>query len=148
MCDKCRIIASLVAYCVNIQTMVTITKPSPSELTILKTLWKQSPLSAKEVHQHVEDELQWSFSSTRKTLDRMLDKKLLGSKEVHGVKVYLAKASKVKTLASFIKDFTQKVLELDGPLPVSMFADSKLLEPEELEELEAMLGDNNKLNGN
>ena len=51
-----------------------MTIPSITELTVLKALWKQQPLSAREIHQHIEDELGWSFSSTRKTLERMLDK--------------------------------------------------------------------------
>ncbi|MDM5177004.1 peptidoglycan DD-metalloendopeptidase family protein [Massilia sp. DJPM01] len=46
--------------------------PSITELSLLKCLWKQHPLSARAIHQHAEEELHWSFSSTRKTLERML----------------------------------------------------------------------------
>ena len=31
------------------------------------------------------------------------------------------------TLASFAQDFAKRIFELDGPLPVAMFADSKLV---------------------
>jgi BlaI family penicillinase repressor len=48
--------------------------PSISELSLLKALWRQQPLSAREIHDAVEAELGWSYSSTRKTLERMLDK--------------------------------------------------------------------------
>ena len=39
--------------------------PSMSELCLLKALWKEQPLSAREIHQRVAPELGWSFSSTR-----------------------------------------------------------------------------------
>lgn len=121
--------------------MVTKTKskPSPTELIILKSLWKQAPFSAREVHNNVEKQLKWSYSSTRKTLERMLDKKYIRSEDSHGIKVFYPVISKVKTLASFVADFTQRILEVDTPLPVTMFADSKLLNKTELEELETLL---------
>ena len=122
-------------------------KPSPTELALLKVLWKQAPLSAREVHELVEQQLQWSYSSTRKTLDRMQDKGLLDVTESHGIRVFNPAVGKIKTLATFIRDFAQSVLEVDSPLPVSMFADSKLLDNDELQQLEQMLDkeDGNKI---
>lgn len=114
-------------------------KPSPSELALLKALWKQSPLSAREIHEKVKFELLWSYSSTRKTLDRMRDKSLVIQSEVHGIQVYKAALDKVETLAQYATDFATRVLELDGPLPIAMFANSKLMNEKELEELQEML---------
>ncbi|MEM7017888.1 MAG: BlaI/MecI/CopY family transcriptional regulator [Pseudomonadota bacterium] len=114
-------------------------KPSPTELSLLKALWQQHPLSAREIHERVQDELQWSYSSTRKTLERMLSKGWLKAEDVHGIKVYRAKLKKVNTLATYVKDFTRRVLELDKPLPVSMFVDSKLLDEEEIQQLDNLL---------
>ncbi|WP_444885093.1 BlaI/MecI/CopY family transcriptional regulator [Microbulbifer sp. PSTR4-B] len=114
-------------------------KPSPSELTLLKALWKQSPLSARELHEEVKSELCWSYSSTRKTLDRMRDKSFVIQSEVHGIQVYKAALEKVETLAQYATDFASRVLELDGPLPIAMFANSKLMDDQDLEELQEML---------
>ncbi|NRR33582.1 BlaI/MecI/CopY family transcriptional regulator [Oxalobacteraceae bacterium] len=115
--------------------------PSVSELSLLKALWKQAPLSAREIHAQVSDELGWSFSSTRKTLDRMLEKQLVSQHSAHGVHVYTALADKVATLAAFAHDFGRRVMELDTPLPVTMFTGSKLVDPTELAELEQLLQD-------
>ena len=114
-------------------------KPTATELIIFKALWKESPLSAREIHDRIVDKLKWSYSSTRKTLDRMSEKQHLGVSESHGIRVYTSQLSKVKTLSIYIKDFASRVLEVEGPLPVSMFADSKLLNPEEQKELEQLL---------
>lgn len=115
--------------------------PSVSELTLLKALWKQQPLSAREVHDAAVDELAWSFSSTRKTLDRMLEKQMIALHSVHGVNVYSARLDKVGTLAAFAHDFGRRVMEMDAPLPVAMFTGSKLVDQQELAELEQMLHD-------
>jgi BlaI family penicillinase repressor len=115
--------------------------PSVSELSLLKVLWKQQPLSAREIHQRAEAELDWSFSSTRKTLERMLDKQMVSQHTVHGVQVYEPQLDKVATLAAFARDFGQRVMEMDAPLPVNMFTGSKLVDQQELAELEQLLHD-------
>jgi BlaI family transcriptional regulator, penicillinase repressor len=120
---------------------MSIPTPSVSELTLLKALWKQQPLSAREIHEAVADELAWSFSSTRKTLDRMLDKQMVSLHSIHGINVYDAQLEKVSTLAAFARDFGRRVMEMDAPLPVTMFTGSKLVDQAELAQLEQMLQD-------
>jgi len=115
--------------------------PSITELTVLKALWKQHPLSAREIHEQVEAELDWSYSSTRKTLERMLDKQYVCQHLVHGVQVYEAALEKVGTLAAFAHDFGKRVMEMDAPLPVTMFTGSKLVDEAELAQLEQLLND-------
>ena len=115
--------------------------PSISELSLLKVLWKQQPLSAREIHHAAGDELAWSFSSTRKTLDRMLEKQMVSLQTVHGINVYSAQLEKVGTLAAFAHDFGRRVMELEAPLPVAMFTGSKLVDQHELAQLEQMLHD-------
>lgn len=119
----------------------TATIPSVSELTLLKALWKQQPLSAREVHQAAAGELAWSFSSTRKTLDRMLEKQMIAVHTMHGVNVYAPRLDKVSTLAAFAHDFGRRVMEIDAPLPVAMFTGSKLVDRQELDQLEQLLND-------
>jgi BlaI family penicillinase repressor len=115
--------------------------PSVTELSLLKALWKDQPLSAREIHERVAEELGWSFSSTRKTLERMLEKQMLAQQLQHGVQVYRASLDKVSTLAAFAHDFGRRVMEIDTPLPVNMFTGSKLVDQQELAELEQMLQD-------
>lgn len=115
--------------------------PSVSELSLLKALWRQQPLSAREIHDAVVDEMGWSFSSTRKTLERMLEKGMVSQQVRHGVQVYEAVADKVDTLAAFAHDFGRRIMEIDTPLPVTMFTGSKLVDQDELSRLEQLLQD-------
>jgi predicted transcriptional regulator len=115
--------------------------PSTPELCVLKALWRQAPLSAREIHEEIEDELAWSFSSTRKTVERMMEKQMIAQHVRHGVQVYDALLDKVETLAAYAHDFGTRIMELDTPLPVNMFAGSKLVDASELAQLEQMLSD-------
>ncbi len=114
-------------------------QPSPSELPLLKALWSKPQLSARELHDQVAGELGWSLSSTRKTLDRMIDKGLITVHDQHGLRVYRASVDKISTLAEMTRQFARAVLEIDGPLPASSFTGSKILSHEELEELQKFL---------
>lgn len=120
-------------------------KPTQNELCILKLLWKHGPKSAGEIHTSVSTDLNWSRSSTRKTIERMVQKDFLTLRDVHGMQVYSAKAKKIPTLAAMIKSFAADVLGLDGPLPVSNLVKSELLSPEELAELDALLHDQSQV---
>ncbi|MCY6383313.1 BlaI/MecI/CopY family transcriptional regulator [Hoeflea prorocentri] len=114
-------------------------QPSPSELPLLKALWSNSELSARELHEKIADELGWSLSSTRKTIDRMIEKGLVTADERHGIKVYRAAVDKISTLAGLTRQFARAVLEIDGPLPASSFTGSRILSSEELDELQRFL---------
>jgi BlaI family transcriptional regulator, penicillinase repressor len=114
-------------------------KPSESEMRLLRPLWRQGRLSAREIHEASEQVAEWSYSSTRKTLDRMVEKGLLEVEFVHGLKTFRPTQSKLHTLAVLIDSFTRKVLGADEPLPVAAFAGSKLLSAQEIADLEALL---------
>jgi predicted transcriptional regulator len=115
--------------------------PTPTELSLLKALWREAPLSVRELHRRVESELDWSFSSTRKTLERMLDKAMVAQETAAGIQVYRPLADKVDTLAAFAHDFSRRVMEMEAPLAASMFTGSKLVDARELERLDTLLQD-------
>ncbi len=117
------------------------TIPSPTELSLLKALWKDAPLSARALHERVEAELGWSYSSTRKTLERMLDKGMVAQDVADGIQVYRPLLEKVGTLAAFARDFSQRVMEMEAPLAAAMFTGSKLVDARELERLDRLLQD-------
>jgi predicted transcriptional regulator len=114
-------------------------KPSPTEFVILKHLWRAEPQSQGEIHKAVESHLNWSRSSTRKTVERMLDKGMLRTEEAHGTRIYFAQLKKIPTIAVMVQNFAANVLGLDGPLPVSNLVKSDVLSETELRELDAYL---------
>ncbi len=119
--------------------MFVLPTPSNAELELLKALWRQGACSAREVHNGAVAALDWSYSSTRKTLERMVDKGLVDESVEHGLNMYRARVGKVATLAALSTDFARRVLEIDGALPAQAFADSRLLSEQELQQLDALL---------
>jgi general secretion pathway protein E len=59
-----------------------------SELAVLEVLWGKGELSAREVHEGLADALDWAYSKTRTTLDRMASKGLLSKRSSHGIYLY------------------------------------------------------------
>jgi predicted transcriptional regulator len=114
-------------------------RPADSELKLLRALWGAHRLSAREVHEASLADTRWSYSATRKTLDRMEEKGLVKVEAVHGVKTYAAARPKLETLAGLIKDFARSVLDTDAPMPAATFASSRLLDSEEIAALQALL---------
>lgn len=114
-------------------------QPTAPELEILKLLWQKQPLTARELHDELESVLGWGYSSTRKTLERMGEKGFVAVQAQGNKNIYLATLDKVTTLAGFAQDFARRIFEIDGPLPVAMFADSKLVSATEIADLELLL---------
>ncbi len=114
-------------------------QPTAPELEFLKLLWKKQPRTARELHDKISEHFEWSYSTTRKTLERMGVKGFVLIENVGNRKSYTAQLDKVSVLADFASDFASRILELDSPMPVSMFADSKLIDKSEVKELEKLL---------
>jgi predicted transcriptional regulator len=95
-------------------------------------------MSAREAQGHAGPELGWAVSTTRTTLERMRAKGLLERRSVHGVAVYAPAERKVDVIGRLLRRL-RGVLDIEGDLPASAFAGSRLLSPDELEELDALL---------
>ena len=112
---------------------------SKAELAVLKHLWSHRTQSMREIHNAVSTELNWSRSSTRKTIERMVGKGMITCGDSHGLNVYTAKIKKIPTLANMVRRFAAEVLGLEGPLPVSSLLKSHFLTSDELKELDDFL---------
>ncbi|MEM9234438.1 MAG: BlaI/MecI/CopY family transcriptional regulator [Pseudomonadota bacterium] len=118
---------------------MSLIPPSSSELRLLQALWRDGRMSAREIHEATVAVSGWSYSATRKTLDRMAEKGLVVTEPVHGIKTFVPGQPKVETLAGLITNFARNVLDTEAPLPAAMFSGSSLIDGDEIEELEEML---------
>lgn len=116
-----------------------VTLPNPPELILLKALWRLGDMPVRRLHEECAGQLNWSFSSTRKTLSRMVDKDMVAMDEADGPTLYRARLSKTMALTQLSHDFLYRVLETEGPIPHNIFTASRLLSDDELEELEGLL---------
>jgi len=116
-----------------------LSQPTKPELAVLKLLWRRKALTARAITDEIAPQFDWSYSTMRTVLERMCEKGLLTKRPDGNVNVYAAAVGKIALLSGMIRDFSDRVLELDAAPSAVMFADSKLLTEEELEELEAVL---------
>jgi len=114
-------------------------QPTKPELAVLKLLWREKSLSAREITDAVAPDFNWTYSTMRTVIERMCEKGLLKKKSADGINVYSAAVGKVALLSRMILDFSDRVLELDAAPSAVMFSDSKLLTEDEIRELEKIL---------
>lgn len=114
-------------------------EPNASELDLLKALWRVKEASAREVHEQAGAPRGWSYSTTRTVLARMVEKGLVSRRDSHGLTLFAAAAPKVDLIGRMVRGFARRVLEIDGELPASAFSGSKLLDADELADLQRML---------
>lgn len=113
--------------------------PSETELVLLRILWRHKQLSAREIHEASVEKTGWSYSATRKTLDRMVAKNLLTVEPVHGIKTFVTQHSKLSVMAGLISNFAKNVLDTDQPLPAAALISSRHIDEQDIAELEQLL---------
>ncbi len=115
----------------------SLPRPAPTELELLAHLWREGPLSAREIHERGPDDR--AYSTTRTLLERMVGKGLVTRERFHGLNIYEAAISRARGLAELVRHFARHALG-SGPGPVlALFAAEETLSPEELEELRLLV---------
>jgi predicted transcriptional regulator len=113
--------------------------PNPSELVILKFLWNSGPKTARQLHEAVGPSQDWQLSTTRTVLGRMESKGWVQRNGSVDPVTFEPLLDRVETLGSLVRHLARKVLDMDGPIPATMFAESPHLSNDELDELDAII---------
>ncbi|MBL4878336.1 MAG: BlaI/MecI/CopY family transcriptional regulator [Hyphomonas sp.] len=116
-----------------------MSQPNPSELAVLKHFWSAGPQSAREVHEAIGPAQGWKSSTTRTVIARMEEKGWVTRADVHGMAVFTAALDRTATLGGLVRHLARQVLDMDGPLPAALFAESPHLSDAELDELDAII---------
>ncbi|MEM1147695.1 MAG: BlaI/MecI/CopY family transcriptional regulator [Pseudomonadota bacterium] len=116
-----------------------MTTPNPSELVILKYLWTSGAKTARQLHEAVGPSQNWQLSTTRTVLGRMEAKGWVKRNGEVDPVTFEPMLDRVETLGSLVRHLARKVLDMDGPIPATMFAESPHLSDDELDELDAII---------
>lgn len=117
----------------------TLPRFTPVEFEIMKVLWREGPLSAREVHESLGDRVDWAYTTTRTNVDRMVAKGLISKASMHGIHVFSPAVSRVVGLARRVHEFASQVLESGHQPVVSLFAATGTLTDDEIKELQSLL---------
>jgi BlaI family transcriptional regulator, penicillinase repressor len=113
---------------------------APSEIRVMQALWSRGTLAARELHVEVGAAEGWAYTTTRTIVDRLVAKGLVTRRRLHGLIVYEAAVSRARGLARRVLDFADRVLQVDGGRLVSMLGDANALTPDDVTELERLIG--------
>ncbi|KCZ63433.1 hypothetical protein L53_09185 [Hyphomonas sp. L-53-1-40] len=116
-----------------------MSQPNPSDLSVLKHLWSHGRQSAREVHDAIGPGQGWKPSTTRTVIARMEEKGWVSRQDMHGIAVYAAVIDRTATLGGLVRYLARQVLDMDGPLPAALFAESPHLSDAELDELDTII---------
>ena len=113
--------------------------PNPSELVILKFLWTSGAKTARQLHEAVGPSQNWQLSTTRTVLGRMESKGWVQRNGDVDPVTFEPMLDRVETLGTLVRHLARKVLDMDGPIPATMFAESPHLSDDELDELDQII---------
>lgn len=113
--------------------------PNPSELVILKYLWTSGAKTARQLHEAVGPSQDWQLSTTRTVLGRMEAKGWVKRNGDVDPVTFEPLLDRVETLGTLVRHLARKVLDMDGPIPATMFAESPHLSNDELDELDQII---------
>ena len=112
---------------------------SPTELDVLKELWRDGRSTVREVHEGLTPTHPRAYSTTKTIMDRMVAKGLLARKSFHGVFLYEPRISRPEGLVRMVRNFAERVLEANPETVIPLFARAGTLTEAELEELQRLL---------
>ncbi|MGB0936694.1 MAG: BlaI/MecI/CopY family transcriptional regulator [Colwellia sp.] len=88
--------------------VISGTKPTEAELSLLNALWKMGPATVREIHEMVNLSHKTGYTTVLKILQIMHEKSLVIRDETNRAHIYAAANSETHTQTSLIKDLTSK----------------------------------------
>jgi len=112
---------------------------SRAEWEIMKVIWEDGPMAARDVYERLSEERKWASSTVKTLLGRMVKKGWLDYQQIGNSYLYRAVVAQKKAVWQAICEFSNRVL--DGALTpfVAYYAEQKNLTPEDLAQLEKIL---------
>lgn len=84
-----------------------VIKPSDSEMEVLHILWKNGPLTVRDVHDKLNKKKDVGYTTTLKVMQRMLDKYLLKRNDEGKVHIYEAVITEEETQSELLDRFLE-----------------------------------------
>ena len=110
---------------------------SKAEWSLMEVLWNESPLSASEVHERVDDEM--NLKTVRALLDRILGKEAVSREKKHGVWVFRPAIKRDAFVLHESRTFLDRFFGGDPAPLFAQLVESEVLTPEKIERLQRLI---------
>ena len=110
-----------------------------AEWAIIQTVWDNEPCAAPTVQEQLEDQKNWTYSTVKTFMDRMVAKGLLKTERIRNLILYRSVITKLQAQRGEVMRTVKRAF--DGALtPMMQFLlDNHALSKRQLDELEAMI---------
>jgi len=115
------------------------TRPTDSELEILRVLWEEGPCTVRTVHRRVASDSPVGYTTVLKLLQIMTDKGLVRRDESSRAHVYEAVSSEGQTQRQLVGDLLDRAFEGSTSRLVMRALDARPATDEEIEEIRRLL---------
>ena len=111
-----------------------------AELVVMKLLWKESPLNAREIYKRLHPETQWHRKTINTMLSRLQKKTALQvTKQDDGVNYYHPQVDEATYMRVTTSHFIDHLFDGNITPLIASFAGGRSLEPKQIEELQDLL---------
>jgi len=106
-------------------------KLTQSEWQIMNALWKKSPATAREVAEHLPEDVHWAYTTIKTMLSRLVTKEAVSERKRGNTSVYEPLISRTKARGSALHSLINQAFEgAVEPLVHSLVDDRKLSKKE------------------
>ncbi|MEE1071866.1 MAG: BlaI/MecI/CopY family transcriptional regulator [Cellulosilyticum sp.] len=110
-----------------------------SEWKVMKVLWEQSPLTLKEIVARLKDETNWSNTTIRTLIVRLMEKEYIEADKSTGNFKYAPMIAKADCQEEQAKDFLERVFEGSIGMFITAFTKKGKLSAEDEAELRKLI---------
>ena len=118
------------------------------EWKVMELLWEKGRVTGREAVEFMEQQLDWSRSTTLTHLRRMEAKGAVGSDADDGLKTFYPMIPREEAVLSETEDFLSRVYKGSLSMMVSAFTRKQALSQEEIDQLYAILDEMDRGRGN
>jgi BlaI family penicillinase repressor len=102
-------------------------KLSDSEWTVMNVVWDRPPVTVRDVHEVVQRETGWAYTTVKTTLERLASKGILRSRKRGNVGLYEPLVSRSQARKSAVRSLVEKAFDgTFGSLLQHILSDEKL----------------------
>lgn len=112
-----------------------------AELALMRVLWKESPLNARDITERLESEKDWHRKTVNTLLSRLEKKGVIRVSRVDGVKQFSPMVEKEAYARMATSQFVDQLFDGDIAPLVASFAGSRRLDADQIKELQGIIQD-------
>ena len=118
-----------------------LTRPTDTEIEILRALWERGPSTVRDVQAVIEQSRETGYTTVLKLLQIMTEKGLVRRDESNRAHVYAATCTEEETQTQLVGDLLQRAFGGSAMKLIMRALDTKITSPDELSEIRKLLRD-------